>query len=146
LRNFWTRGTLPASNIKGGVRGAWWKLRDKLGRGTSLFNYIVLHPNPTHKLVRTHFAPFWCWDKPWATLDSLDSPQPGLGGSHHLHPYSILYSSPPHLHPNGFFSWDSQSGVPKLSRFGIPVWTLETLDAHNSSPRTRIRTRSELKL
>jgi hypothetical protein len=26
--------------------------------------------------------------------DSQDSPQPGLGGSHHLLPYIILYSSP----------------------------------------------------
>jgi len=67
------------------------------------------------------------WDKPRATLDSLDSPRPGLGGSHHLPPYSILYSSPPHLHPNGSFSRDSQSGVPKLSRFGLPgLWVFIT--------------------
>jgi len=60
-------------------------------------------------------------------LDSLDSPRPRLGGSHHLPPYSILCSSPPHLHPNGSFSWDSQSGVSKLSRFGLPgLWTLIT--------------------
>jgi len=86
---------------------------------------MVLHPNPTNELVKTHSAPFWCWDKPRATLDSLDSPRPGLGGSHHLPPYSILYSSPPHLHPNGYFSQDSQSGVPKLSRFELPgLWTL----------------------
>jgi len=109
------------------VRGACWKLRDRLGRGTSLFNYAVLHPNLTNKLVRIHSAPFWCWDKPRANLDSLDSPRPGLGGSHHLPPYSILYSSPPDLHPNGSFSWDSQSGVLKLSRFGLPgLWTLIT--------------------
>jgi len=88
---------------------------------------MVLHPNPTNKLVRTHFAPFWCWEKPRATLDSLDSPRPGLKGSHHLPPYSILYSSPPHLHPNGSFSQDSQSGIPKLSRFGLlGLWTFIT--------------------
>jgi hypothetical protein len=111
-----------------GVRGVCWKLWDKLGRGTSLLNYTVLHPNPTNKLVRTHSAHFWCWDKPRATLDSLDSPRPKLGGSHHLPPYSILYSSPLHLHPNGSFSRDSQSGVPKLSRFGLlGLWTLITL-------------------
>jgi len=86
-----------------------------------------VHPNPTNKLVRIHSAPFWSWDKPRATLDSLDSPRPGLGGSHHLPPYSILYSSPPHLHPNGSFSQDSQSGVPKLSRFGLlGLWTFIT--------------------
>jgi hypothetical protein len=78
-------------------------------------------------LVTTHSAPFWCWNKPRATLNSLDSPRPKLGGSHHLPPYSILCSSPPHLHPNGSFSRDSQSGVPKLSWFGLPgLWTLIT--------------------
>jgi len=86
-----------------------------------------MHPNPTNKLVRIHSAPFWCWDKPRATLDSLDSPRPGLRGSHHLPPYNILCSSPSHLHPNGSFSRDSQSGVPKLSRFGLPGrWTFIT--------------------
>jgi len=118
------RSQLPALK---GVRGACWKFRDRLGRGTSLFNYTVLHPNPTHKWVRTHSAPFWCWDKPWANLDSLDSPRPGLGGSHHLPPYSILCSSPRDLHPNDSFSRDSQSGVPKLSWFRLPgLWTLIT--------------------
>ncbi len=72
-----------------------------------------------HKLVRTHSAPFWCWDKPWATLDSLDSPRPGLGGSHHLPPYIILCSSPRGLHLNDTFSWDSQGGVPKLFWVGL---------------------------
>ncbi len=109
------------------MRGACWKLWDRLGRGTSLLNYTVLHPNQTNKLVRTHSAAFWCWNKPRATSDSLDSPPPGLGGSHHLPPYSILCSFLLHLHPNGFFSQDSQSGVPKLFRFGLPgLWTLIT--------------------
>jgi hypothetical protein len=57
-------------------------------------------------------------------LDSLDSPRPGLEGSHHLPPYSILYVCLRRLHPNGFLSRDSQSGVPKLSRFRLPgLWT-----------------------
>jgi len=51
--------------------------------------------------------------------DSLDSPWPELGGSHHLPAYSILYVTPPHPRPNGFLSRDSQNGVPKLSRFGL---------------------------
>ncbi len=60
-------------------------------------------------------------------LDTLDSPQPGLGGSHHLPPYSILCSSARRLHPNGSFSQDSQGGVPKLSRFGLPgLWAFIT--------------------
>jgi hypothetical protein len=52
-------------------------------------------------------------------LDTLDSPQPGFGGSHHLPPYSILCSSAWRLHPNGSFSRDSQGGVPELSQFGL---------------------------
>jgi hypothetical protein len=60
-------------------------------------------------------------------MDSLDSPRPGLGGSHHLPPYNILYASSRHLHPNGFLSRDSQGGVPKLSWFGLPgLWELIT--------------------
>jgi len=88
---------------------------------------LVLHPNPTNKLVRTHSAHFWCWDKPWVTLDSLDSPQPRLGGSHHFPRYSILCVSPPHLHSNDTFSQDSQSEVSKLSQFGLPgLWVFIT--------------------
>jgi hypothetical protein len=51
--------------------------------------------------------------------DSLDSPRPGLGGSHHLPRYRNLCVRPQRLHPNGFLSRDSQSGIPKLSRFGL---------------------------
>jgi hypothetical protein len=62
------------------------------------------------------------------SLDSLDSPRPGLGGSHHLPPYSIQCVAPRHLHLNGFYSQDSQKGVPKMSRFGLPgLWELITL-------------------
>jgi hypothetical protein len=89
---------------------------------------MLLH-DPTSKtnpkLVRTHSASIWCWDKPRATLDSLDSPRPGLGGSHHLPPYSILCVTPREPHPNGTFSRDSQGGVPKLSRVELSgLWTL----------------------
>jgi hypothetical protein len=54
----------------------------------------------------------------------LDSPLLGMGGSHHLPPYSILCVTLRRLHLNGFLSRDSQSGVLKLSRFGFPgLWT-----------------------
>ncbi len=59
--------------------------------------------------------------------DSLDLPRPGLGGSHHLPPYSILCVTLPHPHPNGFYSRDSQRGVLKLSWFGLSgLWALIT--------------------
>jgi hypothetical protein len=52
---------------------------------------------------------------------------PDLGVSHHLTPYSILYDSPRHPRPNVTFSRDSQSGVPKLSRIGVPgLWDFIT--------------------
>jgi hypothetical protein len=52
-------------------------------------------------------------------MDSHDSPWPGLGGSHHLPPHSILCVSPRHPHSKDFLSRDSQGGVPKLSQFGL---------------------------
>jgi hypothetical protein len=53
------------------------------------------------------------------TSNSQNSPWPGLGGSHHLPPYSILCTSPWGLHPNVFLSWDSRRGVPKLPRLEL---------------------------
>ncbi len=60
--------------------------------------------------------------------DSQDSPQPGLARSHHLPPYSILCASPRGPHPNGILSRDSQVGVSKLSKLGLPqLWGPITL-------------------
>jgi hypothetical protein len=68
--------------------------------------------------------------------NTQDSPWPELGGSHHLLPYSILCNSRRRLHPNGYFSWDSQVGVPKLSRVGVPkLWTSISLDCRLRSRR-----------
>jgi len=61
-------------------------------------------------------------------LDSQDSTQHGLGGSHHLPPYSILYASPRGPHPNGILPQDSQVGVPKFPKLGFPwFWGLISL-------------------
>ncbi len=71
--------------------------------------------------------------------DTQDSSQPERGGSHHLPPYSILCSSRRRWHPNGYFFRDSQVGVPKLSRGGVPeLWTL-------ISPDCRVQSRQSLK-
>ncbi len=97
-------GTLPALSTKRG-RGVCWSSGMGLGRGTSFSYLLELASNqPTSWLVHI--------------LDSQDSPRPGLRGSHHLPPYNILYVMSRHLHPNDL-SWDSQGGVPKLSRFGL---------------------------
>jgi hypothetical protein len=54
--------------------------------------------------------------------DTQDSPQPGLGGSHHLPPYSILCDSP--RDPHAFLSRDSRAGVPKSRPAGLPgLWS-----------------------
>jgi hypothetical protein len=51
-------------------------------------------------------------------------------------PYSSLCSSPSRLHPNGTISRDSQVGVPKLSRVGVPgLWELITPDCKVQSRR-----------
>ncbi len=69
---------------------------------------MLLH-DPASKtnpeLVRIHSALIWCWDKPRATLDSLDSPRLGLGGSHHLPPYSILCVTPQRSTPHDELSF-----------------------------------------
>ncbi len=51
--------------------------------------------------------------------NTQDSPRPGLGGSHHLPPYSIFCASPQGPHRNGFLSQDSQVGVLKLQQLGL---------------------------
>jgi len=87
-----------------------------------------------HKLVRTHSAPFWCWDKPRATLDSLDSPRTELGGSHHLPPYSILCVTPQEPHPNGTFSRVGLSGLWELTSPGSDLRLEWGLNQSYSSP------------
>jgi len=87
-----------------------------------------MHPKPTTSWLELILHLFWCWDKPRATLDSLDSSRSGLGGSHHFPPYSIFCVTPREPHPNGTFSRDSQGGVPKLSRVGLPeLWEFISL-------------------
>jgi len=63
-------------------------------------------------------------------LGSQNSRQPGLGGSHHLPPYSILCAFPWSPHPNDILLWDSQVGVPKFAKLGLPwLWGRITLCA-----------------
>jgi len=71
--------------------------------------------------------------------DTQDSSHPGLGGSHHLPPYSILCDSPRSPHPNGYFSRDSRVGVSKSRQMGLPgLWSPITL-------RADLRSRCDLK-
>jgi hypothetical protein len=108
---------LPASSTKRGRGVVLEALGFRLGRDQAIRSRICIQNQ--HELVRSHSACIWCWDKSRANSDSHDTPRPGLGGSHHLPPYTILCSPAQRLHPNGSFSRDSQGGVPKLSRFGL---------------------------
>ncbi len=82
---------------------------------------------PINKLVSSHSETLWVLGQATGNMDSLDSPWPGLGGSHHLPPHSILCVCSWHLHQNDFLSRDSQGGVPKLSQFRLlGLWELVT--------------------
>ncbi len=94
------------------------------------------------KLVRTHSASIWCQDKPRANLDSLDSPRPGLGGSHYLPPYSIFCITTREPHPNSIFF----PGLPRRSPETVSGYTLGTLGTHISWLRPPIGVRSKPKL
>jgi len=84
---------------------------------------VNLHPKNQPQEVSLAFGTPFGVGTYHGHLDTQDSPWPGLEGSHHLPPYSILCVSPRRLHPNGSFSRDSQVGVPKLSRVGVPgLW------------------------
>ncbi len=73
--------------------------------------------------------------------DTLDSPQLGLGGSHHLPPYNILCGWPRSLHPNGFSFPGLSSESPEIVLVGIPT----TLDPHNFVNKPWIAMRSQAK-
>ncbi len=78
-------------------------------------------------MVSSHSKSLLVLGQAMGNTDSLDSPRLGLGGSHHLPPYSIICVALRHPHPNGFLSRDSQGRVLKLSRFGLPgLWELIT--------------------
>jgi len=66
-----------------------------------------------------------------SNTDTLNSPRPRLGGSHHLPPYSILCGWPQSLHPNGF----SLPGLPSGSLEIAPIGIFTTLEPHNFASR-----------
>jgi len=104
------------------------RLRDRTRKRDKLIHSLATYNKTNHKLVSSPLKTLLLLGQITGNTDSLDSPRPGLGGSQHLPPYSIQCVTPPHPHPNGFYSRDSQGGVPKLSRFGLPgLWELITL-------------------
>jgi len=140
----WDSKGVPDFQHYKGVEGHARSPRIRLGRGTSRSS-LNLHPQTNHTELVSHSGTPLGVGTSHGHFGPQDSPRPGLGGSHHLPPYSILYDASLRLHPNGSFSRDSQVGVPKLSQ-NCPGWSPGTLGAHNSRLRGLIATRSEPKL
>jgi hypothetical protein len=115
-----------------------------LGRATSRSS-LNLHPKINHQVVSSHSGTPLGVATSHGHFGPQNTPRPGLRRCHHHPPYSILCTTPPHLHSNGIFSRDSQVGVPKLSR-NCPSWSPETLGAHNSRLQSLIVMRSKPKL
>ncbi len=104
-------------------RGACQKSRDQTRKMDQKIK-LESASKTNHKRVSQHSGTPLGVGTSHGQLELLDSPRPGLRGSHHLPPYSILCVSLQRLHPNGSFSRDSQVGVPKLSQVGVPgFWT-----------------------
>jgi hypothetical protein len=114
------------SGVEGHVGALGWGLR----RLTSnLITQTDLH-KPNSKLVNALLEHFWCTDEPHAHMDKQDSPWPGLGGSHHLPSYSILFAWPWDQHPNVILSRNSQVGVSNFPKLGLlRLWRLIILCA-----------------
>jgi hypothetical protein len=122
----WNLVPFPTSSTKGGWKGRAQSSGIRLGRGTLLI-YSVLHPKPTMSWLKLILHPFGVGTnhgQPWTHLTHHGL---GLGEAITFPPYSILCVAPPCPRPNGSLSRDSQSGVPKLSRFGLPgLWAFIT--------------------
>ncbi len=113
--------------VEGHSRTLGWGLR-RLTRKSII--HMDLH-KPNNKLVNAQLEHFWCTNEPHANTNSQDSPWLGLGGSHHLPPYSILYAQSQGQHPNVILSQDSQVGVSKFPKLGLlQLWSLITLCAN----------------
>jgi hypothetical protein len=140
--------------VEGGGVGARFLTHNTLrGRGACWSSGMGLgRVDKFHLLTRACTQPTqsgWCivgtplvLEQTTGNTDTQDSPRPGLGGSHHLPPYSILCSSPQGPHPNGFSLPGLPSGSPEIALARIPL----TLEPHNFAIRPPIEVRSEAKL
>ncbi len=131
--------SLTHNTLRG--RGACQSSGMELGRVDKLHSLTWACTQPTQSgqcIVGT----FLVLGRTTGNMNTQDSPQPRLGGSHHLPPYSILCTSPRSLHPNGF----SLLGLPRGSPEIAPTRTPTTLEPHNFASRPRIQVRSKAKL
>jgi hypothetical protein len=72
--------------VKGHAGALGWGLTRVIS--TSIIHIDLHKPN---KLVSGLLEHFWCTDESWTYIDSQNSPQLKLGGSHHLPLYNIIW-------------------------------------------------------
>jgi len=119
--------SLPHSTLRG--RGACWSSGMGLGRVDKLHSLARACTKCTQG-GQCVVGALLVLGQATSNTDTQDSPWPGLGGSHHLPFYNILCTSPQGPHPNGFLSQDSQVGVLKSPKLGLPrLWSPITLRA-----------------
>ncbi len=131
--------SLAHNTLRG--RGACWSSGMGLGRVDKLHSLTRACTKPTQG-GQCVVGALSVLGRATGNTDTQDSPRLGLGGSHHLPPYSILCTSPWGPHPNGF----SLSGLPSGSLEIAPTRTFTTLEPHNFARRARIEVRSQAKL
>ncbi len=120
--------SLAHNTLRG--KGACWSSEMGLGRVDKLHSLTWAYTQPTQGGQCIVGAPS-VLGRTTSNTDTQDSPWPELGGSHHLPPYSILYTSPQGPHPNGFSLLGLPSGSPEIA----PVGILATLEPHNFASR-----------
>ncbi len=106
------------------------------------FNHSHGPTQTKHQVDQCVLGALWCMDEPQVNTDSQDSPQSGLGGSHHFPFYNILCAWPRDQHPNGIFV----PGLPNGSFKILKVRIFATLRPHNFVCKPFIEMRSHAKL
>ncbi len=131
--------SLTHNTLRG--KGACWSSGMGLGRVNKLHSLTQACTKPTQGgqcivgalLVLGRIA---------GNMDTQDSSQLELGGSHHLPPYSILFISSRGPHPNGFSLPGLLSGSLEIAQTRTPM----TLESHNFANRPWIEVQSKTKL
>ncbi len=131
--------SLAHNILKGG--GTCWSSEMGLGRVDKIYSLTRACTQPTQSGQCIVGAPL-VLGRATGNTHTQDSSRPGLGGSHHLPPYSILWTSPWGPHPNGFSFPGLLRGSPKIA----PTQTPTTLEPHNFASRPRIEVHSKAKL
>jgi len=122
-------------------RGACWSFKMGLERVDKLHSLTWAYTQPTQSgkcIIRTPLVLKWTM----GNRDTLDSPRPKLGGSHHHPRYNILCGWPRSPHPNGF----SFSGLPNGSLEIALVEIPTTLEPHSFAKRPQIEMRFKANL